>query len=332
MYFLLGISIAFALLLVINMLSAVFASALWSAVARPVSTLSARTQAAVIFGLRVFPVAAALLFVFAFIIPAYLIYEPAASGEIVSWKLLLVVIASLLSVAVAVFRVLRTWIATRRLISGWMHAARPLPVPGLNVPAFSIKHPFPVVAVVGIFRPRIFLAEKVLDSLDTGEFTAAIAHEFGHLDAYDNLKRTILRVCRDLVVLPIGGRLDQAWAHNAESVADEYAASKSKAAALDLASALVKIARIAPVYATPVMPSGAFLLEEPNADVTTRVRHLVEISEGQDSRVRSAPQRFFPTTWVACLALIVVVGLPLADERLLVMTHTAVEYFVHALQ
>jgi Zn-dependent protease with chaperone function len=204
-----------------------------------------------------------------------------------SGKLALIALASSLGIAIAAFRVLNTWLATRRLVSGWLNSAERITIDDVSVPAYAIEHPFPVIAVVGIFRPRIFIAEKVLDSLNPQEFRASIAHECGHLAAFDNLKRTVLRVCRDVLVFPIGKRLDRAWTDNAETVADEYAANKGRTTALDLASALVKIARIVPANATPAMPSGTFLLEEHNADVTSRVRRLVRLSEDRVPAVRS---------------------------------------------
>jgi Zn-dependent protease with chaperone function len=332
LYYLLGISLTLALLLIVNMGVAIFASALWRLVLRRVRGLTPGTRAQTIFGLRIMPVAAALIFVVAFIIPAYLLHEPDASGEVVSGKLALLALLSSLGVCVALYRVFETWLVTRRLASNWVINSVRIDLDGISVPVFKIEHRFPVIAVIGIFRPRMFVASQVLESLEAEELNAAIAHEYGHLRANDNLKRTILRICRDLLIIPIGKGLDSAWAETVESVADEYAAGTGRSTALDLAAALVKIARIVPANTGPAMPAGAFLIDEQHADVTSRVRRLVCLSENKGfSAGRNVPG-FSPASWVWAAAMAILFILPLTDGRCLASTHDAIEGFVRLLQ
>src|SRR5438093_1171007 len=74
-------------------------------------------------------------------------------------------------------------------------------------------------------RPRLFVAQQLCDALSPVELSAALAHERGHLAARDNLKRALLRACRDvLTIVPAGRTLDRAWAESAEAAADEHAA------------------------------------------------------------------------------------------------------------
>ena len=114
MYFLLGVALSLAFLLVINLLVAVLSSAVWRAAEARIRGYSAKARSRLIFGLRVLPLAAALVFVAVFVIPAYVLYEPASSGEVVGPKLALIAIASSLGLAFALFRVGRTWLITRR--------------------------------------------------------------------------------------------------------------------------------------------------------------------------------------------------------------------------
>lgn len=280
MYFLLGISLMLALLLVSNLAVSTAATAFWSVIARTAKSLTAHRQAQIIFALRIFPFAGALVFVFAFLLPAYLLFEPHSSEETVGVKLALLAIVSAVGVGVAAFRVFGTWWRTRRLIANWIADAEPILIEDVSIPVYRIQHPFPVIAVVGIFRPRMFVASRVFAALDCEEFQAVIRHEYGHLTARDNFKGTLMRVCRDLLVFPFGRSLDRAWAENVEAAADEFAARTGGAsAALNLASALVKIARIAPPDAKPAMPAGAFLIETQTAGVTGRVRRLLRLSE-----------------------------------------------------
>ena len=198
MYLVLGISLTLAFLLIVNLLVALLSSALWRLTSQYTQALAVNTQAQIIFGLRILPVTAALVFVAAFLIPSYLLNEPVSSVEVVSSKLALIALVSSLGVCIALYRVIETWLVTRRLASNWLGDAMRISVADIRVPVYRIKHQFPVIAVIGIFRPRIFVAEQVLGSLNEDEFRAAIAHEYGHLRAKDNFKRTLLRICRDL--------------------------------------------------------------------------------------------------------------------------------------
>ena len=94
MYLSLGISLTLAFLLIVNMAAAILSIATGRLIARPMTFLSVNTQARVIFALRFGPVVAALIFVFAFVVPAYLLHEPEDSGEVVSGKLALIAAAS----------------------------------------------------------------------------------------------------------------------------------------------------------------------------------------------------------------------------------------------
>ena len=333
MYFLLGISLVFAFLLTLNLLASMSASVLWRAIARSASTLSFRRQEQIIFTLRAAPVAAALVFVSVFLLPAYLLYEPAASGETVSLKLAVISLASLLGIGAAFFRVFRTLRATRKLTRNWLKHSQLIAIAGVKIPVYRIQHPFPVIAVVGMLRPRMFVASQVFDSLTEDELRSAVAHEYGHLKAHDNFKRAFLRVCRDMLVFPLGRELDRAWADNNESAADEYAATTGgDSMALDLASTLVKIARIAPQNTSPAMPLGSFLIEEHAGDLKIRVQRLLQFPEKRTDgeRPRVSGSRY--SAWLY-LALISSAVLFLATNKsLLLNIHDVSEHVVAILQ
>lgn len=329
MYFLLGVSLKFAFLLIVNLIAALISAGIWRLIAGPIAALSARSRAQIIFALRVGPVAAALIFVFAFIVPAYLLHEPENSGEVVSVKLAIIAGLSWLAIVVALYRVFKTWRVTRDLAFSWQKESSEISIEGIDVPTFKIVHPFPVIAVIGILRPKIYVAEQVLSSLTADELQAAMAHEYGHMKSHDNLKRTILRICRDLLIIPIGADLDRAWAENAETAADEYAAGLGRSTALDLASALVKLARIAPTHLGGATLAASYLFDEQNADVSDRVRRLLRFADGNDAK---DIRRFAAPAWIWSVAFIGLLILHFADRRLLLTTHEAIENFVWMIQ
>ena len=113
MYFFLGISLLFALLLALNFLVSAAATVLWRVIEKPAQNWSAQTRAQVIFSFRIFPLLAAIILVFAFILPSYILFEPHSSDEIVSAKLAILAAISLIGIAAAVYRVFGTWWRTR---------------------------------------------------------------------------------------------------------------------------------------------------------------------------------------------------------------------------
>ena len=329
MYILLGISITLAVLLIVNVLIAIGSSAIWRVASRRANGWSARVRAEAIFALRFFPVFASFLFVGGYIVPAYLLHEPFESGEVVSDKLAMIAIISSIAVSIAVYRIVHTFIATRRLVSQWLNGATLIDLASVEVPVYRIEHEFPVIAVTGIFRQRLFIARSVLATLTDDELSAAIKHEYGHMAARDNFKRTMLRFCRDLIIVPVGVRLDRDWADTAEAAADEFTARCGAPHALDLASALVKITRMVPAHGTASMPVAAFLLGTGAGDVTARVRNLLRLSEQHGLRDKT---RFLSPPGLLWLGgLLVMLSLPLLDSDLHLTTHYGIEAFVQFL-
>ena len=328
MYFLLGISLMFALLLLLNLLISTAATVLWRTISPAAESWTAQRRAQTIFALRIFPFVSALVFVIAILVPAYLLFEPKASGEVVGLKLGLLAIASTGGIIIAFYRIFGTWWKTRRLISNWLKHAEPIEIANVSVPIYRMQHPFPVIAIVGMFRPRIFIARQIFDALNEEELQAAIAHEYGHLAARDNFKRTLLRVSRDLLVFPFGRSLDRAWSENAESAADEYAAQKGHLTAVSLAAALVKIARIVPHGTKPAMPSGAFLITEQTDFVTYRIRRLLQLSE---IKLNPADYEFFGfgfMLWILPAAASIIIVFLATNQNFLEQIHSVLESIV----
>jgi Zn-dependent protease with chaperone function len=333
MYELLGICLVLAALLTINAFASVAAAVAWRLLKRPARNFSARTRANVLFAMRVSPAVLAIISVVAFLVPSFLTYEPYSTTEVVSKKLGALALVSAVGVAFALWRGVRSWWATQALLGKWLAIAEPIQLACRDMPTFRIPHPFPIIAVVGTIRPRLFIAEHVLRTLNEEELSAAIAHECGHLAAHDNLKRSLLRACRDaLMIVPCGRSLDRAWAETAECAADEHAAQKSPATALDLASALVKIAKMIPAGAHAAMPLAAFLVgNEESRGVKARVGRLLQIASTGERRSvgTSTPTNILSVT---SLSLFFVFGLLAAsNSQVLVTVHSLIEHAVRVL-
>lgn len=329
MYELLGISLVLATLLAINTLASVVATAVGHALERPLRNCSARNRSDIYFALRIGPLAFALISVALFLIPSYLSYEPRSTNEVVGTKLAVLAIVSAAGVGFALWRGFRSSFATRSLLRKWLRTATPIVVDRVLIPAYRIPHPFPIIAVVGTFKPRLFIAERVLQTLSEDELTAAIEHECGHIAARDNFKRSLLRVCRDvLMIVPCGRSTDRGWAEAAESAADEYAALESPAVALNLASALVRIAKMIPEGSCAAMPVAAFLVGDETRGVKARVRRLIEIASTDYRRSVRNSARAGYSPWLFVGALVLLSAGVASTPHLLPTVHSLVEHVV----
>jgi Zn-dependent protease with chaperone function len=319
MYGLLGVSLGFAAFLVMGGLGSLAVAA-----ARPrrgfsLSPGEAGGQARSLFALRLLPAAAGLVFAAGFYAPAYLLLEPRDAGETVSPGLALLVVAAAGLVITGLRRGLRSWVDGRRLAAGWLRGARPLDLVGLALPAYRIAHRFPVVAVVGMWRPRLFVAESVLAGLTSEELEAVLAHEEGHLLARDNLRGFLLRCCPDLLaLLPIGNRLFRAWTEAAEAAADEHAARAGSSRALALAGALVKVARMAPPGQRASLPASAF---HDGAAIALRVKRLLDRTESKEGA--TPPPRPPRAAWALAAVLALTATSPLVVRSVHALTEAA---------
>ncbi|HEX3558718.1 MAG TPA: M56 family metallopeptidase [Pyrinomonadaceae bacterium] len=334
MYELIGICLALASLLALNACALIFAAAIWRVAASRTSGRHAAARERLLFTLRALPPALATLFVFALVVPAYILNEPTHTDETVGVKLLFLAAASAAGVFLALKRVSATWWATRRLARGWMRQAEPVAIRGVTIPAYRIRHYFPVIAVVGVLRPRLFLAAQVFDALADDELAAALAHERRHVEARDNLKRALLQAGQDaLLFVPVGRALVRAWQQESELAADEFAASQGATYALNLASAIIKISRLIPAGARPSLPGGAHLLGAEEDGLSRRVLNLLRLAAPDSSAgaAENSTARTLPATALRlslCAAFLFVITRP----DVLKITYSAIEQVVARLR
>jgi Zn-dependent protease with chaperone function len=332
MYLLLGISILLAALLSFNSLASLVASLLWRLFGRRAGNWPASTQASVLFLLRILPVAVGLACLIFLIIPAYIEHEPRSTTEELSFKLGLIAFASAAGIALAIVRGIAAWRATAQLTADWLSQAKSITVPGVSIPCYRIDHQFPVIAIIGILRPKLFIASQIFERLQPDEISGALHHEVGHLVAQDNLKRGLLRICRDvLLIIPCGRMLDRHWAEASESAADEHAAERGGRVALDLASALVKIARMIPSGARPAMPAGVFLVGDEPGGIRARVSHLLQLA-GTDRKhghwAVTIPRR---VQWLSLFCFVLIFVLFATQTSMLATVHSLIEHAVYIL-
>lgn len=285
MYIWLGLCIALALLLVTYGLTSLVVAAIWRVLSRR-SSLPGYPN--LLFAIRVFPVVASLALVLFVAVPAYWTFEPYETRESVSPGLAVAAATAIVGIGLALYRVARMAALSRRLTKEWIRAATPLRLEGLPIAAYRLEHEFPLLAITGIMHPRLFVANRLLESLSREQMAAALAHELGHLAARDNLRRFLL--C--LLPAPIfADGMDRSWAVAAERAADSYAVRQGSESALDLASALIQVARMAPEgLRAASLPCVQLLATGDPAVLADRVEHLVALAERE--LTTSSPRDF----------------------------------------
>jgi Zn-dependent protease with chaperone function len=220
---------------------------------------------------RVLPSAAALLFAALVVAPTYVLLEPRGGKEAVGPLLSGIGALALVLLLVAPVRALRAWRQTRRVESAWMRGAVGVAGPGGGPPVWRVPAGADGVWTSGLVRPRVFVGASVLEALTGPELEAALRHETAHARGRDNLVRLCLAAAPGaLSILPLGRALERRWAQAAEALADQRAAGGEPGTAADLASALVKVARLRPraaLFATTALDEG---------DVPSRVRALLD--------------------------------------------------------
>jgi len=219
-----------------------------------------------LLALRLMPAAGALLLVFGVALPAFVMFEPQNEAETVGPVVALLAAAGFSLLAGGLLRGLAAWRATRRLLrdAGARRASQPVEI---------LDGGPPLVAAVGALKPRILASRSVLEACDAAEFREVIAHERAHVAARDNLKLLLLVCCPDpLAWLALGGVLQARWRVAAEYSADERAAGRDPLRRVDLASALIKVARLSHASWPRARPLELSVAAD---DVEGRVRSLL---------------------------------------------------------
>jgi hypothetical protein len=217
---------------------------------------------------RLLPAAVAVWVAGLLVAPTFLRHEePGSTESVPAWMALLAALA-VLTLVVRTAAGLRAVAATRA------HLRRTVPC-GALVRATAdgiVESPSGTAMVAGLLRPRILVSRALASSLTSQEFEAVLAHERAHIGARDNLKRLAMVAAPDWLGWTQRARgIERAWAQATELAADDAVAARGPRAAIDLAAALVKAARLrASIPVRLELSSGMFDGDE----IATRVTRL----------------------------------------------------------
>jgi beta-lactamase regulating signal transducer with metallopeptidase domain len=247
------ITVAFASYAAISSLLALLVGVVWRAGYLTRKQDDPASRANRLVALRIMPSLLGFILSVGVVLPVYRAFEPIRTYEPVGPIPIVLAAIGLLVVFAASCVSARAAFLTRRLQRQWQRSATALDIgPAAGVPAYVVDAPSPMVALVGVFSPRLVAARTVIDVCSSEELAAIVAHERGHLHAHDNFKRWLLTCAPDVMRWTRTHQsIIAAWREAAEYAADDAATRGKEEARVDLAALLLKIARLAPRFATP---------------------------------------------------------------------------------
>jgi Zn-dependent protease with chaperone function len=279
-------------------LSSVVTSLIAYACSRRVLRASAVTprEAGALALYRLLPALAALALTVLVLAPGYLQHEQRGEFETVSVTLFALAAAGLALLCASAARVVRAVRRASALRREWMARAERIDLAGASMPAFALDLPFPLVAVLGVARPRLFVSRRVIGECSVAELAAIIEHERAHVRQHDNGVRLMMDAAPDLLSFTaLPSAIADRWHRAVEQRADDAAGRR-----IDLASALVKVARAAADARALELPASALYGGEHAAVLATRIRRLLGDTECQLSQAPAIGAAAFAAGSVLC--------------------------------
>jgi Zn-dependent protease with chaperone function len=250
-----------------------FVVLLWRTRAIAPSDLPPRNRARRLFLLRLVPSLTASAVTLLVVLPAFSIFEPIGHQEEIGPAMGLLALAAIAQVTVAIVQASRSLWLTRRFEHVWLRGSEMIAAPA-GLRAYAVESSTPMVALVGVFAPKIMAARSVIDACSAQEISRIIAHECGHLQSRDNLKRWLMASLPDVLRwTPIHREIVEAWHFAAEDAADDATTSGAASERADLAALLLKIVRLTPHPAWDTAVVSPFVEDH---GLERRVRRLLK--------------------------------------------------------
>src|SRR5215470_2806661 len=271
MFLLRGIAVSLAFYVLVYCGLSILILSAWDLLGSCGQRCVARRCADFLFTLRVLPLIGAGLFVLAFVVPSFVELEPHKSFELVGERPLALGSFGVLFLGVGTVNACTAHRRTLRAVNGWLGGAT-LMADRAGVPVLRILPAVPALTLAGIRAPKVLLSKAAADLLTPAELEAALRHEMAHVRRRDNLKKLIFRFC----VFPRTAHLEAAWSEAEEMTADDAAVTNARDA-VELASALIKLSRLAQLQSPP--PLTTPLTQRTTTSINGRVQRLMNWKE-----------------------------------------------------
>jgi beta-lactamase regulating signal transducer with metallopeptidase domain len=315
-----GIAVSFSIFVLLYSALSGLVCGVWRRVWLGGQQYSARRCADLLFALRMAPFVVATGVTLALAVPSFLLLEPRAVEEPMGGVPVVLGLCGMAVMLAGIWKAAAALVRASRTVARWSSEARMIGSIALDsssaVSVLRVSGTAPPLTAAGILRPRVWLSRAAEFVLTERELQSALRHEVVHVRRRDNLRKLILR----LVAFPRMAELESAWREATEMAADDAAVS-SASEALDLAAAVIKLSRLAPLEA-PVELTMA-LVHSPAECVNARVERLIGWRER-----RQSPAPGYSLGYALCAAAAVVVTMAVTYSELLVRVHAATEWLV----
>jgi Zn-dependent protease with chaperone function len=288
---------------------------------RAAQVVRPRRAAGFLLALRLLPTTLALFLVAGLCVPSYLLLEEEAASEQIGLLCLVLAFFGLVLLSVSVLRSTSAIAFSFRQVREWERSGSTRLLDGAWQPVWVVDSEKPLLAVTGVFHPRLVVSRRVTSVLSAEQLRAALRHEEVHRTERDNLKRLLLLLSPGLLPGLHGFKtLERAWSRVTEWAADDDAVAGNPGLSLSLAAALVRIARMGGTP-SPTPLSATFLSD--GTDLTQRVDRLLR----PETTVPSVP-----TPRLAIAAVVAAIGafvLVAVQPITLASAHQLMEYLTH---
>ena len=292
------------------------------AAVRLAESMRARSAARFLLALRLLPCALAIAAVLALCVPSYLWLEPQASSERIGWACLALALLGAAGWIVSLSRVARALTFSVRCNRAWQQSSCETLLRSESSKAVIVEKDAPLLALAGIFHPRLLVSQAVLRSLSAEELDLALQHEHAHHISRDNLKRLFLLLApAPIPLLRNFSSIERCWVKVSEWAADDEAVRGDSDRALSLAAALLRVARLG------AAPRLSFLHTSfcaDDHDLSARVERLLCLQPFSASPRTSARTLAIG----ASLGMVVFAGVLLAWPASLSLVHRLLELFL----
>jgi beta-lactamase regulating signal transducer with metallopeptidase domain len=315
-----GIAVSLSVFAIVYCALSVAVCGVWRRVWLGGQQYSARRCADLLFALRLAPLLAAAGVTLLLAVPSFWLLEPRAVDEPMGAVPVVLSLCGMALLLAGAWKASAALVRASRTVARWSSEGRATSSSSVDftnsVSVLRISGAAPPLTAAGILRPSVWLSQAAEFVLTERELETALRHEVVHVRRRDNLRKLVLR----LVAFPGMTGLESAWREATEMAADDAAVSTASEA-LDLAAAVIKLSRLAPLE--PPAELTTALVHSPAESVNARVERLIAWTE--------RPQRPAPAySWryVLCAAAAVVITLAASYSELLMRVHAATEWLV----
>jgi beta-lactamase regulating signal transducer with metallopeptidase domain len=275
------------IIFLVNLAASIVVLGLSRRAAQVAMAMRPHRAARLFFTLRLLPFVSSLCVIASLCIPSYLRYEQDVDSERIGLFCLVTAALGLILCLSSVYKGIRA-LAQLYSIEQRCRLLPPVPSPIVAETRMCLAAEdgsnMPLLALVGILRPRLIVSRRLLETLSAEQLEAALFHERAHKLSWDNLKRLFLVVAPG--ILPFMGGfslIEQQWERYAELAADAYATCGRIDRSIALAEALIQVARLGNIERRIPLASS---LSAHNLELALRVDRLMAIDSATPLRRR----------------------------------------------